>query len=421
MKEGWERQRLEDCFKLKSGDGLTSKMMSEDGQYPVFGGNGIAGLHNEFNLFGSNVIIGRVGALCGNVRHMTEKIWLTDNAFKITDFKLDFDNAFLTYLLNFKNLREYARQAAQPVISNSSLKDVILEFPKSLNEQQRIVAILDEAFAAISKAKANAEQNLRNAKELFESYLQRVFEKKGDGWEEKALKDLTTKIGSGATPRGGQENYKSEGISLVRSMNVHDWEFRVKNLALIDEKQAKELDGVTLQEDDVLLNITGASVARCCVFPKEYLPARVNQHVSIIRPKEELLDSRFLNFLLTSKPYKDQLLFTGEQGATRQAITKAQIETFKISIPKLEIQKDIVNKLDSITTETKKLEAIYQQKINDLEELRKSILQKAFSGELSESGYAGFKDKQDLLGDKNSSKSSNHYNGDSDSLNYEQD
>ncbi|HMT70763.1 MAG TPA: restriction endonuclease subunit S, partial [Saprospiraceae bacterium] len=191
MKEGWERQRLEDCFKLKSGDGLTSKMMSEDGQYPVFGGNGIAGLHNEFNLFGSNVIIGRVGALCGNVRHMTEKIWLTDNAFKITDFKLDFDNAFLTYLLNFKNLREYARQAAQPVISNSSLKDVILEFPKSLNEQQRIVAILDEAFAAISKAKANAEQNLRNAKELFESYLQRVFEKKGDGWEEKALKDLT--------------------------------------------------------------------------------------------------------------------------------------------------------------------------------------------------------------------------------------
>lgn len=420
MKEGWERQRLEDCFKLKSGDGLTSKMMSEDGQYPVFGGNGIAGLHNEFNLFGSNVIIGRVGALCGNVRHMTEKIWLTDNAFKITDFKFDFDYAFLTYLLNFKNLREYARQAAQPVISNSSLKDVILEFPKSLNEQQRIVAILDEAFAAISKAKANAEQNLRNAKELFESYLQRVFEKKGDGWEEKALKDLTTKIGSGATPRGGQENYKSEGISLVRSMNVHDWEFRVKNLAFIDEKQAKELDGVTLQEDDVLLNITGASVARCCVFPKEYLPARVNQHVSIIRPKEELLDSRFLNFLLTSKPYKDQLLFTGEQGATRQAITKAQIETFKISIPKLEIQKDIVNKLDSITTETKKLEAIYQQKINDLEELRKSILQKAFSGELSESGYAGFKDKQDLLGDKNSSKSSNHYNGDSDSLNYEQ-
>ena len=85
MKQGWEVRRLEDCFKLKSGDGLTSKMMSQGGEYPVFGGNGIAGWHDNFNLSGSNVIIGRVGALCGNVRHMNEHIWLTDNAFRIVD------------------------------------------------------------------------------------------------------------------------------------------------------------------------------------------------------------------------------------------------------------------------------------------------------------------------------------------------
>ncbi len=131
-----------------------------------------------------------------------------------------------------------------------------------------------------------------------------------------------------------------------------------------------------------MLNITGASVARCCVFPKEYLPARVNQHVSIIRPKKELLDARFLNLLLTSKPYKDQLLFTGEQGATRQAITKAQIESFKISIPSLKEQQTIVRQLDALRAETQKLEAVYQKKIDDLDELKKSILQKAFAGEL---------------------------------------
>lgn len=273
-------------------------------------------------------------------------------------------------------------------ISNTGLKKLKVPLP-SYQEQQRIVSILDEAFAAIAKAKANAEQNLKNAKELFESYLQGVFggstgsPTKRDGWEDKPLKELTTKIGSGATPRGGQESYKSEGISLVRSMNVHDWEFRERNLAFIDDKQAKELDGVTLQENDVLLNITGASVARCCVFPKEYLPARVNQHVSIIRPKKELLDARFLNLLLTSKTYKDQLLFTGEQGATRQAITKAQIETFRISIPSFKAQQTIVRQLDALRVETQKLEAVYQKKIADLEELKKSILQKAFAGELS--------------------------------------
>lgn len=295
---------------------------------------------------------------------------------------------FYCFLEKKEELVAQAVGGAQPNISQIKIKNTKIPLPP-LPEQQRIVSILDEAFAAIAKAKANAEQNLKNAKELFESYLQGVFDPstrsvhgKGDGWEEKTLKELTTKIGSGATPRGGQESYKLEGISLVRSMNVHDLEFRERNLAFIDYKQAKELDGVTLQEDDVLLNITGASVARCCVFPKEYLPARVNQHVSIIRPKNELLDARFLNLLLTSKPYKDQLLFTGEQGATRQAITKAQIETFRISIPPLKEQQTIVRQLDALRAETQKLEAVYQKKIDDLEELKKSILQKAFAGEL---------------------------------------
>lgn len=327
-------------------------------------------------------------------------------------FKEKIDNKLYWYFSKTKSYWDQANNlasgAAQPHFNGAAVKQVIFSYPKSLPEQQRIVSILDEAFAAIAKAKANAEQNLKNASALFESYLQGVFEKKGYGWEEKPLKELTTKIGSGATPRGGQESYKSEGISLVRSMNVHDWEFRERNLAFIDDKQAKELDGVTLQEDDVLLNITGASVARCCVFPKEYLPARVNQHVSIIRPKKELLDARFLNLLLTSKPYKDQLLFTGEQGATRQAITKAQIETFRISIPPLKEQQTIVRQLDALRAETQKLEAVYQKKIADLEELKKSILQKAFAGELRDGDPAEPKTEKSRRDDKIIENKINH-------------
>ncbi len=140
--EGWTSKPLGDCFRLKSGDGLTSKAMVQ-GDYSVFGGNGIAGTHNEHNLIGDNVIIGRVGALCGNVRNIRDAIWLTDNAFKVVDKKFDFDNAFLTYLLNFKNLRNFARQSAQPVISNSSLKDLNLDFPESKTEQQKIVERLN--------------------------------------------------------------------------------------------------------------------------------------------------------------------------------------------------------------------------------------------------------------------------------------
>jgi type I restriction enzyme S subunit len=172
--EGWAEQLFENCIKLKSGDNLTAKNMTE-GEFPVFGGNGIAGYHDEYNLSGSNVIIGRVGALCGNVRHVTEKIWLTDNAFKVTAFKFDFDHSFLTYLLNYKDLRSYARQAAQPVISNSSLKDVILYFPKSIKEQQTIVRKLDTLRAETQKLEAVYQQKLADLEELKKSILQKAF------------------------------------------------------------------------------------------------------------------------------------------------------------------------------------------------------------------------------------------------------
>jgi type I restriction enzyme S subunit len=172
--DGWEEQLFENCFKLKSGDNLTAKNMTE-GEYPVFGGNGIAGYHNEYNLSGSNVIIGRVGALCGNVRHITENIWLTDNAFKVVDFKFDFDHSFLTYLLNHKDLRSYARQAAQPVISNSSLKDVVLFFPKSKTEQQTIVSQLDALRAETQKLEAVYQKKIDDLEELKKSILQKAF------------------------------------------------------------------------------------------------------------------------------------------------------------------------------------------------------------------------------------------------------
>ncbi len=283
-----------------------------------------------------------------------------------------------------KNMEKLQRGTSYPAVTDSDIKNQNITFPQSLTEQQCIVSILDKAFATIDKAKSNIEQNIKNAKELFESDLRSVFEKKGTDWNEKKLVDITTKIGSGATPRGGNKSYKTEGIHLIRSMNVHDFEFREKSLAFIDEQQAKELNNVAVQEHDVLLNITGASVARCCIIPLKYLPARVNQHVSIIRAKQDIIDPTFLNLLLTSRFYKDQLLFTGEQGATRQAITKAQLEVFKVAFPQsLKTQQDVVKKLDALSTETKKLVAIYQAKVHELDSLKKSILQKAFSGELT--------------------------------------
>ncbi len=150
-------------------------------------------------------------------------------------------------------------------------------------------------------------------------------------WKEYKLKDLTTKIGSGATPTGGGNAYKLEGISLIRSQNVLDFRFSYDGLALIDNEQAYSLKNVIVTRNDVLLNITGDSVARVCKVPIEVLPARVNQHVAIIRADETKTNSDFLLYYLQF--IKEYLLSISEIGGTRNALTKAMIESLILIIP----------------------------------------------------------------------------------------
>ena len=153
------------------------------------------------------------------------------------------------------------------------------------------------------------------------------------------LCNVTSKIGSGATPKGGKESYQAEGITLIRSMNVHDGRFEYKDLAHITDEQATQLNNVIVQENDVFINITRASVARSCIVPSSVLPARVNQHVAIIRCVPERLNAIFANNMFLNDRFKGQLLDIGESGgATRQAITKQQLENLTIIVPPLELQ-----------------------------------------------------------------------------------
>jgi len=201
------------------------------------------------------------------------------------------------------------------------------------------------------------------------------------GWVTKKLGDVTTKIGSGATPRGGEGAYKTTGISLIRSLNVYDYGFREAKLARIDDEQAARLANVIVEADDVLLNITGASVARCCLAPANFLPARVNQHVSIIRPVKGKFVPDFLHYLLISKTYKDRLLFTGEEGgSTRQAITKAQLQNFTIEYPEsLPEQQRIVTILDEAFNSIATAKANTEKNLHNARALFESHLQSVFA------------------------------------------
>ena len=194
-------------------------------------------------------------------------------------------------------------------------------------------------------------------------------------WRDFELKELTTKIGSGATPRGGQEAYKTEGISLIRSQNILDFSFSYSGLAFIDDDQANALKNVIIEEDDILINITGDSVARVAKVPQEVLPARVNQHVAILRPNKEKLDSDYLLYYLLNPAFKKHLLRIASDGATRNALTKSDLEELVIIAPEDVSDQKEVAKLLSVYD--KKITLLRQQN-EDLEELAQTLFKRWF-------------------------------------------
>jgi len=298
---------------------------------------------------------------------------------------------FNEWLYYFLSRADFLAEGANNMSGAVGHKRINKEFIESyeipvppLAIQKKIVSKLDAIFAEIDKATVASKANAKNAEALFQSYLNELFGRGGDGWIGKKLQEITTKIGSGATPKGGNGSYKETGISLIRSMNVYDDGFFYPKLAFIDDAQAKELANVTVEEDDILLNITGASVARCCIVPSDILPARVNQHVSILRAKKNVINPSLLHLLLISPIHKQRLLSVGEGGGTtRQAITKAQLQDYVIHFPINDVEQlKLVEKISEINSFTEKINSSFESKWKNLPILKQSILKQAFAGEL---------------------------------------
>ena len=296
-----------------------------------------------------------------------------------------FYNEFFGYMLI--QIEEAIKEAGegcggQTELARSVLSDkFIVQYPKSLPEQQRIVSILDEAFAAIAVAKNNAEQNLKNAKELFESYLQGVFSNgqltiDNGEWEKKTLNQISKDFGRGKSkhrPRnfeglyGG--NYPFIQTGDIRNCN----HFITKYTQTYNEvglAQSKLWPSGTICIT-IAANIaeTGVLTFDAC-FPDSVIGLVVN---------EKLADRDFVEYLLQSFKVKIQSL---GKGSAQLNLNMGTFENELFPFPKVDKQKKIVQKLDALSAETKRLEAIYQQKSLDLEELKKSVLQKAFNGEL---------------------------------------
>ena len=394
LPDGWEWKKLGDVTKFKQGSQIPINEQStiyENGadrfirivDYTQNTDDIRYIKHNPKNTFVSSdeVIMVRYGNV-GFVGRGIDGV-LANNMFKVIPNGDYLSNDYIYKFLNsniVQNIIVQSNNSSTMSAINFKLVSTIPFVLPPLEEQKRIVAKLDNLFAKIDKAIALHQKNIDEADIFMASVLNDVFVELNTN-ETIELKYITSKIGSGSTPRGGQKAYKNEGISLIRSMNVHDNGFRSKGLVFIDDEQANKLDNVTIKENDILLNITGASVARCCIVDKNYLPARVNQHVSIIRLEDKFIPN-FLHYYIISPSVKSDLLFSSSGGATREAITKSMLEEFKVPKVSIVTQQKVVAYLDEISNKIEKIKQIQKEKMQSLKELKASILDKAFKGEL---------------------------------------
>ena len=290
------------------------------------------------------------------------------------------DSHFLRYFFmsdSFqKELKSKIHGGVNQNVHAENIKDCSV--PKfKLTQQKQIVTIIDKAFAVIDTAKANAEQNLINAKELFESYLQNVFENKGDDWESCELNDFVNFIDY----RGRTPVKTDSGVRLITAKNIKLGHLQVKPEEFIAEDNYESWMTRGIPNFGDIIFTTEAPLAHIAQVNTDEKLAFA-QRVIVMQPEPLKINQTFLKYLLLSNPIRNKILAQGT-GATVLGIKSRLLKKIRISFPKsIKGQEKIVKTLDNLSAETKKLEAIYTQKIADLEEMKKSILQTAFSGEL---------------------------------------
>ena len=287
----WAIGHLRWFISIKSGEGLPNSQVSKkplDGEnYCVMGSNGTLGYSKSFNTLPKAFAIGRVGS-CGEVHFLKEKCWVTDNALKVSKWE-GFNDAYFEYMLRAANLKQYANQSVQPLITGEQVK--ALSVPRlPLEEQKQIAAFLDKETTKIDTLIDKQEQLITLLQEKRQAIISHAVTRglnpnvkmKESGiewlgevpehWEVTKLGYIAKKIGSGKTPRGGREVYLKEGILFLRSQNVHDTGLMLekKEAVYISVEIDSEMSATRVKPGDILLNITGASIGRTCIVPAKF-------------------------------------------------------------------------------------------------------------------------------------------------------
>ncbi len=365
MSNNWQVKKLGEVLKLEYGKPLPPNKRNPAGAYPVYGANGIKNRTDQFYVEKPSIIIGRKGS-AGEINLSEAKFWPLDVTYFVVFDDKEFHRKFLFYLFSTLDLPKLAK-GVKPGINRNEVYDIEVPLPP-LSEQHRIVAILNEAFAAIDKARENTEKNLKNARELFESYLNSVFENPGEDWGKTTLGKSCDYVNGKAHEQYIDDNGKYIVINS-KFISSDGKIYKRTNTALSP-----------LFPDDIVMVLSdvpnGKALAKCYFVEKPELYS-LNQRICVIRSKK--FQAQFLYYQLNRN--KHFLSFNNGENQTNLRLN--QVLSCPLFVPPFHDQEKISEKLTLFLFETQKLEAKYKDKIADLNELKKSILKKAFTGELN--------------------------------------
>lgn len=390
---------LGDLVDVQSGYAFKSDSYTEEGHFLVRIGNVQDGflslsspkyvvLDNKTSRFELNVgdiltsLTGNIGRVARVGQHhlpaalnqRVARLTISDEG-KILD---DYLYYFLLSSFFREELLSIGHGAAQQNVSPKVIATLIIPVP-SISEQKRIVAILDQAFADIDKARALTEQNLRNARELFESYLQQVFSQRREGWAQKRLDELCA-FSSGGTPSKENDDYWGGSIPWISGRDMKSTRLSDSTLhitqAAVDESSTRMAPA-----GSILILVRGMGLAHGAQVAELLVPCAFNQDIRGLHPKKGVI-SRFLVFALRHRiNSSDNILSNAAHGTLK--INMDELKTLVIFLPSEVEQKEIVENFDLLIQEGRRLESVYKKKLDLLDQLKKSLLQKAFTGELT--------------------------------------
>lgn len=376
LPKGWELKTIGDVCVSASSNVSQNKLANDEGDYPIYGASGLIKKVSFYHRDKPYLSIVKDGSGVGRVTKMNAFTSVIGTLQYILP-KENIDLDYLNYSLMSVDFKKYVAGAAIPHIYFKDYKnEPFLWMP--LPEQKRIVSTLDECFAAIDKAMQNAKVCLNLSKALFESFLQGVFE--NGNWETKKWGELCDFVRG---PFGGslkKNVFKESGYVVYEQKHaIHDHFNQLRYF--IDEEKFNEMKRFELFPGDIIMSCSGVTLGRVAVVPEGIPKGIINQALLKLTPKKNIF-VHFIKHWLRSNIFQ-KIIFDYSGGAAIPNVPSAKIlKDIKIPCPSLKEQERIVNEIETVLNESKRLENIYEQKFANLEELKKSILQKAFAGEL---------------------------------------